>query len=57
MPGCNTLWFYDSDFHIIEVGESMKTVTERYLKSCMTLRKAVARMGIPLEVAEFYLKL
>ena len=39
--------FYDPDFHILEVGENMKSVCRRFLDSGMTIEAAAVRMNVP----------
>ena len=47
MPwGQRVIRFYDPDQHLIEVGESMKSVAEKHLASGMTLEEAAARMDV-----------
>ncbi|MDO4567689.1 MAG: VOC family protein [Clostridia bacterium] len=47
--GQHVVRFYDPDKHIIEVGESMKTVCGRFLSSGMTPEQAAGRMDVPVE--------
>ena len=44
--GQRVVRFYDPDGHIIEVGEEMKTVAQRFLDAGMDLPAVSARMGI-----------
>ncbi|WP_418667674.1 VOC family protein [Allofournierella sp.] len=44
--------FYDPDGHIIEVGESLKTVCRRFLDSGMTLEQIAQRMDVPLRMVK-----
>lgn len=48
--------FYDSDGHIIEVGENMKTVCRRFLDSGMTPEQAAERMDVPLKFVKGCMK-
>ena len=41
-----TVTFYDPDGHIIEVGEEMKTVIERFLATGMTLEEVSVRTDV-----------
>lgn len=47
--GQRAVRFYDPDGHIIEVGEMMDAVTERFLRSGMTVEEVAERMGVPAE--------
>ena len=47
--GQRVVRFYDPDRHIIEVGEDMKAVCQRFLNQGMTLNQAAERMGVPTE--------
>ena len=47
--GQRVVCFYDPDGHIIEVGEKMKAVIERFLKSGMTYEEVAERMDEPVE--------
>ncbi len=47
--GQRVVRFYDPDGHIIEVGEMIKAVIERFLKSDMTLEEVAERMDVPVE--------
>lgn len=47
--GQRVVRFYDPDGHIIEVGEMMKAVIERFLKSGMTHEEIAERMDLPVE--------
>ena len=46
--GQRVVRFYDFDGHIIEVGESMKTVCLRFFASGMTPEETARRMDVPL---------
>ena len=50
--GQRVVRFYDPDGHIIEVGESMKTVCRRFLDSGMTLEQIAQRMDVPLRMVK-----
>ena len=43
--GQRVVRFYDPDGHMIEVGETMKAVIKRFLKSGMTLEETVKKDG------------
>ena len=45
--GQRVIRFYDPDFHILEVGENMKSVCRRFLDSGMTIEAAAVRMNVP----------
>ncbi len=47
--GQSVVRFYDPDNHIIEVGESMKTVCRRFLNTGMTPEQAAERMDVPVK--------
>lgn len=44
--GQRVIRFYDPDFHILEVGENMKSVCRRFLDSDMTIEAAAIRMNV-----------
>lgn len=48
--GQRVVRFYDPDGHIIEVGESIKTVVHRFLGSGMTPEQVAERMDVPLKL-------
>jgi len=45
--GQRVVRFYDPDGHIIEVGENMQKVTQRFLDSGMTIAQTAVRMNVP----------
>ncbi len=47
--GQRVVRFYDPDRHIIEVGENMKAVCQRFIDSGMTPEQTAARMDVPVE--------
>ena len=47
--GQRVVRFYDPDMHIIEVGENMKTVCQRFLDSGMTPEQVAKRIDVPLK--------
>lgn len=47
--GQRVVRFYDPDGHIIEVGETMKTVCRRFLDVGMTPEQTAERMDVPLK--------
>lgn len=47
--GQRAVRFYDPDRHIIEVGEDMKDVVQRFLNSGMTEEAVAERMDVPLK--------
>ena len=48
--GQRAVRFYDPDGHIIEVGESIKTVVRRFIACGMTPEQAAERMDVPLKM-------
>lgn len=50
--GQRVVRIYDPDYHIIEVGEPMKTVCKRFLESGMTLEETAKRMDVPLSYVQ-----
>ena len=47
--GQRVVRFYDPDDHIIEVGENIKTVCQRFADSGMTAEQVAARMDVPID--------
>ena len=47
--GQRVIRFYDLDGHIIEVGESMKIVIQRFLSTGMTMDEISSKMDAPIE--------
>ncbi|MBU1221281.1 VOC family protein [Myxococcota bacterium] len=47
--GQRVIRFYDPDMHIIEVGEDMKAVVQRFLESGLTVEETATRMNVPLD--------
>lgn len=47
--GQRVVRFYDPDGHIIEVGENMKMVVERFLSAGMTMEEVSARMDVSIK--------
>lgn len=47
--GQRVIRFYDPDGHLIEVGENMKLVVERFLSAGMTMEEVSARMGVSIK--------
>lgn len=47
--GQRVVRFYDPDKHIIEVGENMNVVCNRFLDSGMTPEQVAERMDVPIE--------
>lgn len=50
--GQRAVRFYDPDGHVIEVGEAMPAVVQRFLKQGLSLKDTAARLGIPLEAVQ-----
>jgi len=53
--GQRTIRFYDPDYHIIEVGESMAMVCRRFYDQGMTIEAIVERTMMPAEVVKSFL--
>lgn len=47
--GQRVIRFYDSDGNIIEAGEEMGTVMQRFAAKGMAAEEIAVRMGVPLE--------
>ncbi|HEX3037445.1 MAG TPA: VOC family protein [Oscillospiraceae bacterium] len=47
--GQKVVRFYDPDYHIVEVGESMKSVIKRFLASGMSAEEAAERSQFPID--------
>lgn len=47
--GQRVMRFYDPDYHIIEVGESMESVAIRYFRSGMTVEDICSKTSLPEE--------
>lgn len=47
--GQHVIRFYDPDYHIIEVGESMRSVIKRFLASGMSIEEAAERSQFPID--------
>ena len=47
--GQRVIRFYDLDGHIIEVGESMKIVIQRFLSTGMTMEEISSKMDASIE--------
>jgi len=50
--GQRVVRFYDPDKHIIEVGEDMKVVCNRFLNEGLTIEKTAERMQVPVQYVE-----
>ena len=53
--GQRVIRFYDPDYHIIEVGESMEIVVKRFKNTGMTDEQIAERMHVSLEYVQSYL--
>ncbi|MCG2729389.1 MAG: glyoxalase [Acetobacterium sp.] len=53
--GQRAIRFYDPDYHIIEVGESMAMVCRRFYDQGMTVEAIVERTMMPLEAVKRFL--
>lgn len=47
--GQRVVRFYDLDHHVIEVGEKMEIVCQRFLDSGMTVKQVAKKMDVPLD--------
>ncbi|URZ05267.1 VOC family protein [Clostridium felsineum] len=54
--GQKVIRFYDPDMHVIEVGESIKSVVKRFLKEGMSVYETAKRTQHPIEFVERVLK-
>ena len=54
--GQRVVRFYDPDYHIIEVGENIKSVCKRFAAEGMTPEQVAERMDVPLEFVKYSLK-
>jgi catechol 2,3-dioxygenase-like lactoylglutathione lyase family enzyme len=45
--GQRVIRFYDPDGHVIEVGENMRIVTQRFINSGLSIAETAARMNVP----------
>ena len=50
--GQRSIHFYDLDGHIIEVGENLKEVVKRFLKSGLTMKETSERMDVSISDLE-----
>ena len=48
--------FFDPDRHIIEVGENIKTVCQRFLDSGMSVEQVARNMDVPVTFVERCIK-
>lgn len=53
--GQRVIRFYDPDFHIIEVGESMESVFKKFYKQGMSIDEVAERTSHPVEFVKKYL--
>ena len=47
--GQRVIRFYDPDKHIIEVGENMKMVVQRFIDAGLSIEETAARMDVPVD--------
>ena len=47
--GQRVIRIYDPDMHIIEIGENIKSVCQRFLDSGMTAKQVAERMDVPIK--------
>lgn len=50
--GQRVIRFYDPDYHIIEVGENIKTVCNRFIKEGMSIEQVANRMDVPIKFVQ-----
>lgn len=48
--------FWDPDGHVIEVGETMKAVCQRFLDQGLTIEAIAQRMDVPVKAVNAYLR-
>lgn len=48
--------FWDPDGHVIEVGETLKAVCQRFLDQGMTIESIAQRMDVPVKAVNAYLR-
>lgn len=53
--GQRVIRFYDPDFHIVEIGESMESVFKRFYNQGMTIDEVAERTSHPVEFVKKYL--
>jgi len=53
--GQRAIRFYDLDYHIIEVGESLAMVCQRFYSQGMTVEEIVERTMLPVEAVKSFL--
>ena len=53
--GQRVIRFYDPDFHIIEVGESMESVFKKFQKQGMSIDEVAERTSHPVEFVKKYI--
>ena len=54
--GQRVVRIYDPDKHIIEIGENIKTVCKRFLKSGMTPEEVSKRMDVPIKFVNYCMR-
>lgn len=54
--GQRVVRFYDPDKHIIEVGENMMMVVQRFIDAGMSIEETAARMDVPVDYVKTLLK-
>jgi catechol 2,3-dioxygenase-like lactoylglutathione lyase family enzyme len=55
--GQRVIRFYDPSGHVIEVGESMKKVVERFIASGLSIEKPAERMGVSVNDVNFIINM
>lgn len=53
--GQRAIRLYDMDKHIVEVGEDMAVVVNRFLNSGLSPEQTAERMGVPIDYVEYYI--
>ena len=52
--GQRVMRFYDPDFHVIEVGESMESIFKKFFKQGMSIDEVAERTGHPVDFVSKY---
>lgn len=53
--GQRVVRFYDPDKHIIEVGENMMMVVQRFIDAGLSIEETAARMDVPVDYVNVFL--
>lgn len=52
--GQKVVRFYDPDRHIIEVGENMRIIVQRFIDRGLTIEETAARMDVPVSYIQSF---